>query len=320
VNLPERKAHFEKNYKPAENAILSFMGVDGFDVYNCSVPFEWRGNRYLYGRIERRDEWARSWVRLFRETGKDSYTLVKDSMIYQLEDPFVTFVGEEIVLGGTHVRYRSNQIDTYYDYFYRGKYLENLRYFTTGPDYMKDIRLVELPEGIGVFSRPRDEEVIKKYGSDSVVGFTMIPDLDHLDASVIAHAKIIPGLFGAGEWGGCNQCFLLESGNIGVIGHKSFQSSVPEYKLVYINISFVFDPKSNKLLDEKIIAVRSSYPPGPSKKPELADCAFTSGIVMRKGGANSLADLYSGIGDTCEGRVVISYPFEGYGKIKETHK
>jgi hypothetical protein len=313
MNLPERKALFEKNLKPAENVILSFTGIEGFDVYNCSVPFEWQGKRYIYGRVERRSEWAHSWVRLFFETGKDSYALVKDSMIYQLEDPFMTFIGEEIVLGGTHVRLNSNQIDTYYGYFYRGKDLEDLRYFATGPDYMKDIRLVELPEGIGVFSRPRDENVIKEYGSDSVVGFTIIPDLDHLDSSVIARAKVIPGLFSEGEWGGCNQCFFLESGNIGVIGHKSFQSIRSEPELVYMNIAFVFDPKRNSLLDEKIIAVRNSYPSGPPKKPNLNDCAFTSGIVMHEDG--SMADLYSGLGDTCEGRVVISYPFEGYGKI-----
>ena len=40
--------------------------------------------------------------------------------------------------------------------------------------------------------------------------------------------------------------------------------------------------------------------------------AFTSGIVMREDGK---ADLYSGLGDAAQGRVVIDYPFAGYGKI-----
>ena len=35
-------------------------------------------------------------------------------------------------------------------------------------------------------------------------------------------------------------------------------------------------------------------------------CAFTSGIVMRQDGK---VDLYSGIGDTEVGRIVIDYPF-----------
>jgi hypothetical protein len=322
MSLAEKKAAFEKNEKneknrkPAESVLLSFSGVDGFDVYNCSTPFEWRGRRYIYGRVERREEWARSWVRLFEETGKDEYTLVKDSMIYQLEDPFISFIRGELVLGGTHVRYSRNRISTYYGYFYRGADLEDLRYFTTGPDYMKDIRLVDTPDGIGVFSRPRNKEIEEKYGSASIVGFTRIPDLDSLDEEAIAGAQMIPGLFGPGEWGGCNQCFYLDSGLIGVIGHKSYTDPgdppLAAPLAVYMNVSFVFDPANNRILDEKILATRSSYPSYAAKKPELADCTFTSGIVMRKDGR---ADLYGGLGDAAQGRVVIEYPFEGYGKI-----
>jgi hypothetical protein len=312
MKLAERKIFFEKICSRQESVLLTFKGIEGFDVYNCSTPFKWQGGRYMYGRVEKRSEWARSWVRLFAETGKDEFALVKESMIYQLEDPFVTKIGCEIVLGGTHVRYSRNQLETYFGYFYRGTDLDDLRYFTTGPDYMKDIRLLELPGGIGVFSRPRDEKVEKQYGSGAVIGFTVIPDLDHLDKEVISNARVIPGLFGEGEWGGCNQCFLLDSGLIGIIGHKSYQSSDSPPFLIYVNASFVFDPKNNNIVDEKILAVRSCYPPFPAKKPELVDCAFTSGIVMRDDGRT---DLYSGLSDTTEGRVVIDYPFEGYGKI-----
>jgi hypothetical protein len=314
MTLAEKKTAFEQNEKnqPLESVVLTFKGLNGFDIYNTSVPFSWNGKRYIYGRVEKRHEWARSWVRLFEETGKDEYTLVKDSMIYQLEDPFVTVIGDEIVMGGTHVRYRKNNFNTFYGYFYRGTDLEDLRYFTTGPDLMKDIRLVDLPQGVGVFSRPRNEEVEKQYGSASVIGFTVIPDLDSLDDEIIANAAVIPDLFGNGEWGGCNQCFYLDSGLIGVIGHKSFAGPGDPPLAVYMNISFVFDPVKNRILDEKILATRSSYPPGPAKKGELVDCTFTSGIVMREDGK---ADLYGGLGDVSEGRIVIDYPFEGFGKI-----
>ncbi|MDR0553851.1 MAG: DUF1861 family protein [Treponema sp.] len=312
MSLAEKKTIFEKSRKPAESVLLSFRGVDGFDVYNCSTPFEWNGRRYIYGRVEKREEWARSWVRLFEESGRDEYTLVKDSMIYQLEDPFISFIKDEIVLGGTHVRYSRNRISTYYGYFYRGTDLADLRYFTTGPDYMKDIRLVDTPSGIGVFSRPRNKEIEEKYGSASIVGFTLLPDLDSLDGEAIAGAKMIPGLFGSGEWGGCNQCFYLDSGLIGVIGHKSYTAPGDPPLAVYMNVSFVFDPAQNRIMDEKILATRSSYPSYAAKKPELADCTFTSGIVMRKDGR---ADLYGGLGDAGQGRVVIEYPFEGYGKM-----
>jgi hypothetical protein len=34
--------------------------------------------------------------------------------------------------------------------------------------------------------------------------------------------------------------------------------------------------------------------------------------------ADGKADLYSGLGDIAEGRVVIDYPFSGYGGILQT--
>lgn len=315
MNLIEQRNQFEKTKRIYESAKLTFHGVEGFDVYNASIPFEWHGKKYIFGRIERRSEWARSWVRLFENTGKDSWTLVPDSMIYQLEDPYISVIDDTLVLGGTHVRYKQSAIDTYYGYFYKGTDINDLYYFTTGPDYMKDIRLVKCgTKGIGVFSRPRSEEIRKKYGSESVIGFTIIDNLNDLKADIIENAPVVHDLFEKDEWGGCNQCYYLDSGLIGVIGHKCYKStdSNGEDILTYMNISFVLDPVSHDAKDVKIIGTRSCYPDGPAKKPSLVDCAFTSGIVMREDGK---ADLYSGIGDAEVGRIVIDYPFEGYGKI-----
>lgn len=311
MSIQEQKALFEqqKQGKIYESRKLTFHGVEDFDVYNCSVPFEWDGRTYMYGRVECRAEWARSWVRLFEKTGEDDYTLVPDHMIYQLEDPFISIVQGELVLGGTHVRKRSGEIDTYYGYFYRGRDINNLNYFTTGPDYMKDIRLVDLEDGrIGVFSRPRNEEIEKKYGSAAMIGFAVINSLDELTDDVILNAKPIEGIFDKGEWGGCNQPILLENGRIGIIGHQSFtEENVNGVDLaVYVNTAFEFDPETFEVTHNRIIATRSCYPDGPAKKPELIDCTFTSGIVMREDGK---ADLYGGMGDVEEGRIVIDYPF-----------
>lgn len=303
MTFPEKKSLFEREWRGAESALLTFHGVEGYDVYNCSIPFAWQGGQYIFGRVERRAEWARSWTRLFEMTGPDEYTLVPHGMIYPLEDPFVSVIGGELVLGGTHVRMRGGRIDTLYGYFYKGKDLNDLYYFTTGPDGMKDIRLVETKEGIGVFSRPRNEQVRAAHGSESAVGFTTIGDLSELTDDVVNNAPIITGMFAPGEWGGCNQCYALDGGLIGIIGHKSY----PDGELsVYTNVSMIFDPNENRVIDEKIIATRKSFPDAPAKRPQLNDCAFASGIVMRKGGK---ADLYSGLGDTAEGRVVIENPF-----------
>ena len=309
MNLKDRKALFEQTDRPYESTILAFRGIEGMDVYNCSIPFEIKGKRYIYGRLERRDEWATSWVALFEETGKDEWTRVPDSMIYQLEDPYIQFFGPELVMGGTHVSKESGKLKSYCGYFYRGQSLESLRYFTTGPDQMKDIRLVPMKDGrIGVFSRPRSEAVRKRYGSAAVVGFSVINDLNELTADLIENAPAIGNLFGKDEWGGCNQCYLLKDGRIGVIGHQCYEDRKPDggRLAVYINIAFIFDPETKTATEPQILATRGSYPEAPAKLPELEDCAFTSGIVKR---ADGKVDLYSGIGDTHEGRVTINNPF-----------
>lgn len=315
MRLVEQRELFDKEKKVYESKKLKFLGVDGYDVYNSSVPFWWNGNKYIYGRVEKREEWARSWVRLFKETDLDKWTLVENEMIYQLEDPYISIIDNELVLGGTHVKKRQGRIETYYGYFYKGKDIHDLVYFTTGPDYMKDIRLVELSDKrIGVFSRPRSEEIKAIHGSESIIGFTIINDISELNAEIIDKAIKIDGLFEKDEWGGCNQCYLLDSGRIGVIGHISHRRTDDNGNdiLVYMNISFVYDIETHTAIDLKIIGTRDCYPEGPSKISSLVDCAFTSGIVMRKDGK---VDLYSGIGDTEEGRIVIDYPFEGNGRI-----
>jgi hypothetical protein len=314
MNRKEERKRFEEKFVNRESAILKFYGVDGYDVYNCSVPFTWGKRRYIFGRVERRSEWMRSFVRLFEECGKDEWSLVPDSMIYQLEDPYISKVQGELVLGGTHVKVKAGRLDTYYGYFYKGVDISDLYYFTSGPDDMKDIRLVELADGkIGVFSRPRNEEIRKSYGCESMIGFAVIDSLKELTEDVIENAPYVEGLFVPDEWGGCNQAYLLESGKVGVIGHISYRNRMDGREISsYMNMSFVLDPMTRETQDFKIIGTRNCYPDGPAKMPNLTDCAFTSGIVMRPDGR---ADLYSGIGDCQEGRVVIPYPFEKYGAI-----
>ncbi len=310
MNIEQKKIEFEKQIseKVYESHKLTFHGVDGWTVYNCSIPFTWKGKEYIYGRIEKLEHWTRSIMRLFEKTGEDDYTLVPDTMIYQLEDPFIAMIQGEFVLGGTHVRKRMGELDTYYGYFYRGTDLEDLDYFTTGPDYMKDIRLVDMKNGkIGVFSRPRNEEIEKLYGSRSLIGFTTIHSLDELSDEVILNAKPIAGLFANGEWGGCNQVYLLKNGKLGVIAHQSFLKETESGELqVYVNTAFEFDPETFEVTDNKIIGTRSCYPAGTVKRASLVDCTFTSGIVMREDGK---VDLYAGISDAEEGRIVIDYPF-----------
>ena len=72
--MKEAKAQFEAHKHIYESSLIRFIGVDGFDVYNCSVPFIYNGKKHIYGRVEKREEWANSHVRLFVETGKNEFT------------------------------------------------------------------------------------------------------------------------------------------------------------------------------------------------------------------------------------------------------
>lgn len=313
MTIREKKILFEKNAKVYDSALLQFDGADGFDVYNCSLPFTGGdGKKYIYGRVEKPDEWANSVVWLFEETGKDRFCRVKDSTVYQLEDPFLQRIHGQLILGGTHVRKSRGKIDTYYGYFYRGSEAR-MTYFTTGPDCMKDIRLVELEDGrIGVFSRPRRGTYTG--GAQSQIGFTVIDSIEQLDAEVISNAPYLHGIIGSGEWGGVNQAYLLESGRIGIIGHMSYEDrdNTGGILQIYVNTAFVLNSDMTTVTEPAVIGTRFCYPAAAPKLPRLADCCFTTGIIPRGDGK---VDLYSGVGDSREGRITIDNPFAEDGKI-----
>lgn len=319
MDIREMRENFDRQGLVYESHLLAFEGVSGYDVYNTSTPFLYEGKKYLFGRVERREEWANSTVRLFAEKEEDEWEVVPESMIYQLEDPFVVTLQGEFVLGGTRVDYSRGKLAGFCGVFYTGKDPFHLRYYTTGPRGMKDIRMVELEDGrIGVFSRPRGEHVRQLYGSESVVGFTIINHISELDDKVPEQARVVEGLFGKDEWGGCNQCFLLKEGKVGVIGHRCYherQNGVDQQ--VYLNIAFVFDPETYRASDIKVIGTRKSHPPQPEKRADLADCVFPSGICLRE---DNRANLYSGVVDTAEGRIVIEDPFHGRYRFPEQMK
>nr|AKK31187.1 hypothetical protein [Leishmania braziliensis complex EV-2015]AKK31188.1 hypothetical protein [Leishmania braziliensis]CAJ2468547.1 unnamed protein product [Leishmania braziliensis] len=306
--VKEEKLEFEKNSDQHiyEKALLTFKGVDGMDVYNCSVPFKHNGQTHIFGRVEKRCEWANSFVRLFVETGKDEFTLVPDNMVWQLEDPFVSNIHNEMVFGGTHIRKTNNRVCTYYCDFFRGT-AESMSYFTTGPDNMKDIRLVTLANNkIGVFSRP-------KTAAHAFIGFTVINNIMELTPTVVEEASPL-NVIHAGAWGGVNQAYLLSSDKVGCISHYSYIDKDEHGNdiAVYTNYSFVLNPYIREVEDAKIIGTKGCYPKCSPKVDKLLDCAFTSGIVMREDGR---CDLYSGLGDAYEGRITIDYPFEGHGTL-----
>ncbi len=307
--IKKRRERFEATKKIYESGILEFEGVNGRDVYNCSVPFDYEGQRYIFGRVEKRAEWANSVTYLFCFDRDDrKWKRVENFDALPIEDPFVTFIGGELIVGGTHVIFVSGKISDYSTYFYKGKSPFSLRLFSTGPSDMKDIRLFEISDGrIGVFSRPRNEEIRKKYGSGSIVGVTVIDKIEDLTPERIENAEYIHGMFGTDEWGGMNQAFYLKDNLVGALGHQCYNDyrNDVEYP-VYINMMYIVDFLKHEVLEKQVVGTTSCYPETPSKLPTLCDCAFTSGMVAMNGGK---VRLYSGLRDCGEGYIVIDDPF-----------
>ena len=301
--------YFKKyRYPKSHGQLLNFYGVEGFDVYNTSVPFADGGRSVIAGRVERRDtERSRT---LFFEGGGTEWTLIPDAPVFELQDPFVTFIDGELVLGGVYVDWDREPI--YYETrLYHGKSIYDLKYAFSGPGYMKDIRLLQLSDGrIAVFSRPNDEAIKKNYGCVCKVGFAIADKLSDITPDFIYNAPFVEQLFPDDEWGGCNQLHDLGGGKIGVIGHRSWGEIIGGvHYLHYYSMAFAVDYINGTHTPPKIIADRSCFPDAPAKQPRLADVTFTSGIVRLGDGK---AILYSGISDAREGCLLIEDPFLEY--------
>lgn len=299
-----------KTHRYPENRgeILSFSGVDGLDVYNTSVPFADGGRKVIAGRVESRDS-ERSRTMFFEGEGT-RWTLIPDAPVFDLQDPFVTYINGELVLGGVYVDW--DRIPIYYEtQFFRGKSIYDLKYAFSGPGYMKDIRLLQLADGrIAVFSRPNDENIKKTYNCVCKVGFAIANSLADITPDFIYNAPFIEQLFPDDEWGGCNQLHDIGGGKIGVIGHRSWGEVIDGvHFLHYYSMAFAVDYVNGTHTPPKIIADRSCFPEAPAKQPRLADVTFTSGIVRL---ADGKAMLYSGLSDAGEGCLLTDDPFTEY--------
>lgn len=55
MDIREMRERFEQQGLIYERNLLTFAGVEGYDVYNTSVPFAYEGKSYLFVRVERRE-------------------------------------------------------------------------------------------------------------------------------------------------------------------------------------------------------------------------------------------------------------------------
>lgn len=288
-----------------DSKILSFRNVGNKIVYNPTIPFKHNGKEYIGVRIESFDSESDSEI-CFAYRHSDHWIIDNSLPSFQLQDPALTTVKDNILLSGVYYVEKTpdGSLKLRTD-FYLGPDISRLKKIASGPWGMKDIRIVEMDEGIGIFTRPQKRE----YGKGKI-GFLRIKNLDELKYFFEEQwykATIIDGLFDQNHWGGVNQAIRLSKDKyIGVIGHVAHQTinENGELQKHYYAMSFIFNPETLNHSEMKIIATRNDFPKSLSKRsPELDDVLFPGGI-------DTSGHLYCGLSDCCVGRIKIKNPFE----------
>lgn len=300
---------FRKNRRIEEARVEKFFGVDGYDVYNPSVPFVWNGKEYMAGRVERRDS-EESEVRFF-ERKDGGWYLAENTARLPLQDPFITFIDGKLMLGGVKVTFPEKKgMDVHWHTeFYLGDPFR-LEKFAEGPAQMKDIRILQLQNGkIAVASRPQGA-CMEKYGCIAKIGFTILDNLSQFTPENVENAPYLEQIFLDDEWGGVNQMTELRNGKIGVIGHKSYRTYEADgQRLHYYGIAFAIDPETRRITQNKMIVSSDCFPAVEKKRFDLGDVTFTSGILRQNDGT---AHVYTGLSDANVGFAVIPDPFTEY--------
>ena len=278
---------------------LCFKNVNGQDVYNATAPFTSAGKVIIAGRVEPRDQEHSNVV--FFEESDNAWFPVAGAPTYELQDPFVTFVRNELVFGGVRIKEVQGKLE-WTTVFYRGQDIFSLEEFFCGPVRMKDIRLCDLENGkIGVFTRPQDD--VAGRGS---IGYTEINCLEDLTIDVLEEADLLEPMLHPMDWWGVNEAHLLANGEVGLLAHIScFEDDDEKRELHYYAASFVFDPVSRHFRDLSVIASRDLFEDGPAKRQELVDVVFPSGLIR----ADGTTTLYAGLSDTEAHWIQIEEPF-----------
>jgi len=284
-----------------KSKILQIRNTHGKTAYNPTIPFKDRGITYMGVRVESLGSELDSRICFAHRIRYDRWKIDDSLSSLPLQDPTYIEINGELIISGIKVRSEGHNI-IWNQEFYRGDSIRNLEHFVSGPVGMKDIRLVNLEDRVGITTRPPG-----KVGGLGRIGYMEIGKIDELaklTESDWYNAKLIDGLFGEKTWGGTNQILVLPNDILGVIGHKAY-GVVSNDKLMkhYYAISFKFDPKTYSISNLRTIARRVDFPPSSSKRnPELDDVVFPAGI-------DDNYNLYCGLSDYCIGVKKIENPF-----------
>lgn len=292
--FPFRKLRFSNTKLP-----ILLGKNDDRDVYNISAPFFHNSSQLLLGRVEPRNSEDAS-VMFFQWRGGVWVPDERYRPIEHLQDPFYCKIDGKLVIGGVKIEQSEGEIRTYRTVFYRENRPFQMERFFSGPEQMKDIRLLELPDGrILITTRPQGA-----CGGRGIIGFFVIPSLEKLDRHSLQSAYVFQDQFSSEEWGGTNELHLLRNGKVGVLSHIARYDDCGNRH--YYATCFLLDPFSGRHSPMKMLAVRNNFEDGPSKRDDLKDVVFSGGLVRQN---NGTARLYCGVGDAEAHCITILDPF-----------
>ena len=281
---------------------LNFLGFPDHDVYNITAPFLWMGRVIIAGRVEKREEEI-SRIVFFEEAEKGWYP-VKNAPTFQgLQDPCISRIDGKILLGGVRfpMIFGENKQGWQMEFFLEDQD-GDFKKVLTGPPKMKDIRFLQLEDNrILILTRPQGD-----YGGRGKIGYCLVNDLQEATHDIMNQAPLFDHC-PKDSWVGANEVHSLKNGQVGVLGHiAEFDRNQNRH---YYSMVFSMDPKTGNSTLPKIIAKRSNFPGGDSKRDDLEDVIFSGGIHRLEDGK---ARLFAGLSDAEAGFLDIPDPFLEY--------
>lgn len=300
--------HLRRTDRPSGAAEV-VPGVGDRLAYNPCVVRQ--GPRTLLAvRVESRDSYwrdAASWdpqVHFYERTGV-GWRPAEDTPVFTAaEDPFAAWVrgrdGEPVLVFGVVSLDFQHDPPRVVTRFYAAPDVQRLdpaSPFAEVPD-MKDIRLLQRPDGLAVCGRPQGGTAGR-----GRVSLIMAEDHTDLSAELIAKAHVFHDQVAEDTKLGVNELYDLGD-RIGVLGHVAVgEEGGPQE---YAGACWTIDPAARTTTTPRVIAMRSDFPPAPPKRPDLTDVVFPGSMEVLDGG---LVRIYCGLSDASIGSIVMPSPF-----------
>ncbi|MDG6103235.1 DUF1861 family protein [Dactylosporangium aurantiacum] len=278
-------------------------------AYNPCVVRQ--GTRTLLAvRVESPDSYwrdAASWdpqIRFYERTAGGWRPAPGTPVFTAAEDPFAAWVrgrdGEPVLVFGVvslDFRHDPPRVVTRFHAAPDVERLDPADPFVEVPD-MKDIRLLQRPDGLAICGRPQGGTAGR-----GRVSLIMADDYTELSAELVAKAHVFHDQVAEDTKLGVNELYDLGD-RIGVLGHIAVgEEGGPQE---YAGACWTIDPAARTTTTPRVIVMRSDFPPAPPKRADLTDVVFPGSMEPLDG---DLVRIHCGLSDASLGSIVMPSPF-----------